>query len=135
MTGSSRRPAPAILDAMRTHLALGRQGEQLAMRFLEKEERMLAVSRNWRCSEGELDLVLMQDGTLIFCEVKTRTSTNFGPPTDAVTPDKAHRIRRLARRWLHAYNVEHWVPIRFDLVSILWPRGQTPQVKHFPAAF
>jgi putative endonuclease len=115
------------------HLRLGRRGEDLAARYLESQG-LVVLSRNWRCPEGELDLVLTDGRKLIVCEVKTRTSTRYGTPGEAVTDDKAHRIRRLARRWLTAYRVG-WCALRFDIVSVLWPPGQPPRVRHLRGVF
>ena len=112
---------------------LGRRGEDLAARYLERAG-LVVLSRNWRCAEGELDLVLTDGTTLVVCEVKTRTSTNFGTPAEAVTDEKANRIRRLARRWLHTHRLV-WCELRFDIVSILWPPGHPPQVRHLRGAF
>src|SRR5438093_5896634 len=106
-----------------TPSALGRRGEDLAARYLEHSGLVL-LSRNWRCPEGELDLVLTDGRQLVVCEVKTRTSTNFGTPAESVTDEKATRIRRLARRWLHSHRMPR-CPLRFDIVSILWPPNQT----------
>ena len=117
------------------HLALGRRGEDLAARYLWAHEHLLVLSRNWRCSEGELDLVLTDGRQLVFCEVKTRTSNTYGTPAESVTDRKAHRIRRLARRWRVTQGVQPWVPERFDIVSILWPPNRTPVVDHQPRAF
>lgn len=77
------------------------------------------VARNWRCREGELDLIVRQGRRYVFVEVKSRSSDAFGVPAEAVTGAKQARIRRLAARWL-----EHEAParargIRFDVVSIL----------------
>jgi putative endonuclease len=115
------------------HLTVGRTGEHLAARYLVKRGLSI-LSRNWRCPEGELDLVATDGHTLYFCEIKTRTSTHHGHPAEAVTDPKAHRIRRLARRWQHSYDAGR-CPTRFDIVSILWPRNQTPRVKVHPGAF
>ena len=117
------------------HLALGRRGEDLAARYLSAQEHLLVLSRNWRCSEGELDLVLTDGRQLVFCEVKTRTSNTYGTPAESVTDRKAHRIRRLARRWRFTQGVQPWVPDRFDIVSILWPPNRTPVIDHQPRAF
>jgi putative endonuclease len=113
--------------------ALGRRGEDLAARFLEHNGLVL-LSRNWRCSEGELDLVLTDGRKLVVCEVKTRTSTNFGTPAEAVTDAKATRIHHLARRWLRFHRLPH-CPLRFDIVSILWPPNQNPRIHHLRGAF
>jgi putative endonuclease len=82
------------------------------------------LDRNWRCSSGELDLVLQLGSTVVFCEVKARTSDRFGEPFEAVTAAKQTRIRRLAARWLRSRGPSHrrsLETIRFDVVSILGP--------------
>ena len=113
--------------------ALGRRGEDLAARYLEHNGLVL-LSRNWRCPEGELDLVLTDGRRLVVCEVKTRTSNHFGTPAEAVTDDKASRIRRLAHRWLHTHHLG-WCELRFDIIAILWPPDQHPRVHHLQGAF
>ena len=113
--------------------ALGRRGEDLAARYLV-QAGLVILSRNWRCPEGELDLVLTDGRKLVVCEVKTRTSNNYGTPAEAVTDDKATRIRRLARRWRHTHRVHYW-PLRFDIIAILWPPNQTPHIRHLQGAF
>ena len=115
------------------HLTTGIQGEDLAANYLERQG-LVVLSRNWRCREGELDLVATDRRQLIVCEVKTRTSTNFGHPAEAVTEEKANRIRRLARRWRTAHNVR-WCPERFDIIAITWPPDGEPNLQHFKAAF
>jgi putative endonuclease len=78
---------------------LGSRGEQLtADWYLARGYRV--VARNWRCREGEIDLVLEGERDLVFCEVKTRTSHRFGLPAEAVTPAKQRRLRVLAVRYL-----------------------------------
>ena len=74
---------------------LGARGEALtADRYVAEGYEIL--DRNWRCRQGELDLVLHRDRVLVFCEVKTRTSVAFGAGVEAVTREKQLRIRRLA---------------------------------------
>jgi len=77
------------------------------------------VERNWRCRDGELDLVVRKARTLVFCEVKTRRSLSFGSPAEAVTAAKRARIRRLAARWLAERSVGVPGRIRFDVVAVL----------------
>lgn len=115
------------------HLTTGERGEALAVRYL-KEQGLTVLSTNWRCREGELDLVLTDGRTLVICEVKTRTSDNYGTPAEAVDDAKAARIRRLARRWRTRYQVAN-VETRYDILAILWPSGETPQVKHHKGVF
>lgn len=99
---------------------LGDFGERKAARaYVEAGYRV--VARNWRCGEGELDLVLRGDDVLVFAEVKTRSSDIFGMPAEAVTPAKQARIRRLARRFCTDTG-ERARSLRFDVVSVL--RGQ-----------
>jgi putative endonuclease len=84
------------------------------------------VARNWRCGDGELDLVVVGHGAVVFSEVKTRTSVRFGVPAEAVTPTKQRRLRGLAVRFLRE-NPGHGGSIRFDVVSIL--RGQVQVIE------
>ena len=75
------------------------------------------VARNWRCRDGEIDLVALGHGVVAFCEVKTRTSDRFGTAAEAVTPLKQQRLRVLAARFLR----EHPQPasaLRFDVASV-----------------
>lgn len=76
------------------------------------------LSRNWRCREGELDLVVRTGRTVVFCEVKARRSTAFGTPAEAVTRDKRQRIRHLAAKWLEDTGTRPG-EIRFDVASVL----------------
>lgn len=116
-------------DTRPNHLTTGERGEALAARYLESQG-LTVLSKNWRCPEGELDLVLTDGRILIVCEVKTRTSDNYGTPAEAVDNAKAGRIRRLARRWRNDYHVAH-VKTRHDIVAIVWPPGETPHINHF----
>jgi len=97
--------------------ALGAQGEAMAARWYEAEGYVV-VARNWRCRDGEIDLILRRDRTTVFCEVKTRTSDAFGSPAEAVTRAKQMRLRRLAACWL-AENPGARGPLRFDVAAIL----------------
>jgi putative endonuclease len=76
------------------------------------------LARNWRCREGEIDLIVVQRRTIVFCEVKTRTSDAFGLPAEAVTRAKRERLRHLAAKWLDESPVRP-LRIRFDVAAIL----------------
>lgn len=77
------------------------------------------VDRNWRAGRiGEIDLVAARADSIVFCEVKTRTSSRFGSPAEAVTPDKQRRIRRLAALWL-AQGRGRGCIIRFDVAMVI----------------
>lgn len=90
---------------------------------------MEVLERNWRCAEGELDLVLRDGRDLVLCEVKTRRALAFGDPLEAITPDKARRLRRLAGAYL-AQSEESFERVRIDAVGILWPDGGRPRLRH-----
>lgn len=83
------------------------------------------VDRNWRCRDGELDVVVTRGDTLVFCEVKTRMSTRFGAPVEAVTATKQRRLRMLAARWLAEHATRRHT-VRFDVASVT--RGSDGQL-------
>jgi len=114
--------------------ALGRWGEDLAAQHLTAAG-LEVLERNWRCREGELDVVAREsDGTVVFVEVKTRSSAAFGEPSEAVSRAKAARIRTLACRWL-LQHPSGGVPLRFDVISVLRRTGAAPVVRHLRSAF
>lgn len=120
---------------MRPSMQLGQDGEDLAAEYLI-DLGMQVLERNWRCADGELDVIARdRDGTLVFCEVKTRSSTLYGEPSEAVGTAKARRIRRLALRWLEAHPGSRGADIRFDVVSVVRRRGWAPVLVHLKAAF
>jgi putative endonuclease len=118
----------AATAAMRQ--ALGAYGETLAARHLS-ERGLVVLERNWRCAEGEIDLVLRDGDTLVVCEVKTRSSLDFGSPHEAVTPAKLARLHRLAGCWLAARGMSAR-DVRIDLVAVLRPRRGACVVEHVP---
>jgi putative endonuclease len=121
---------------MRVKDAVGRFGEDLAARHLVAGG-MAVLDRNWRCAEGELDLVVRDGTTVAFVEVKTRSTLGFGDPAEAVTPSKAARIHRLAMRWLAENRGTHGSApaVRFDLVTVVRLAPGGPRVRHVRGAF
>ncbi|MBH0119284.1 YraN family protein [Rhodococcus sp. HM1] len=107
---------------------LGARGEDLAAEFLESAG-MVVLERNWRCRYGELDLIARDGAVLVFVEVKTRTGLGYGSPAEAVTPEKADRIRRLAGLWL-AEQETRWRRIRVDVVTVLVGEPGAPMITH-----
>jgi putative endonuclease len=97
--------------------ATGRFGEQVAERHLI-EQGMVVLERRWRCTEGEVDLIVRDGGTLVFVEVKARNGLGCGRPVEAVTPTKLRRLRRLAGVWLSTHQV-HPDEVRIDVVGVL----------------
>ncbi len=99
-------------------------GERQAAAWYEQRGYEI-LARNWRCPEGELDLVARKGATIVFCEVKTRTGSSFGIPAEAVTPAKQARLRRLAGRWLRQDGSGLGAGralVRFDVACILGGR-------------
>jgi putative endonuclease len=100
---------------------LGRYGEEAAARYLA-DAGYQVLDRNWACRDadlrGELDLVARYRRTLVACEVKTRAGDRLAHPAQAVTREKAARLRRLAMRWLREYSRHAAVPPRAALVRV-----------------
>ncbi|AUG79876.1 hypothetical protein CFP65_5166 [Kitasatospora sp. MMS16-BH015] len=109
-----------------SNIGLGRYGEEVAVRRLV-EEGLCILERNWRCGEGELDIVALEGETLAVCEVKTRSERGFQQPSEAIDQAKAERLRRLAERWLG----ERW-PVHFEALASLVPTGG-PAARGAPA--
>jgi putative endonuclease len=113
--------------------ALGRRGEDMAHRFLERAG-MRVVARNYRTpnNSGEIDLVAWDSKTLVFVEVKSRQNEEYGAPDRAIDREKIDRMRRAAFRYARQANVE-WRRVRFDVVSIVFDSA-TP-IRHERDAF
>jgi putative endonuclease len=112
--------------------AVGTRGEDLAAE-LYRSLGFVVAERNYRCSHGEIDLVARRGRTLVFCEVKTRTTDRWGQPSEAVGALKQARLRRLAAHWLGERRPGP-VQVRFDVVSVI-VRGVRTEVTHIPDAF
>ena len=108
--------------------ALGRYGEDLAVEHLRRQG-LTILARNWRCPTGELDVIARDGSALVICEVKTRRSTAYGSPLDAVGPRKIRRMRELALRWLDEQHL-HVPEIRFDVIGIVQPLVGQPVLQH-----
>ncbi|HEX5586444.1 MAG TPA: YraN family protein [Acidimicrobiia bacterium] len=112
---------------------LGDAGEELAARWYAASG-FTVIDRNWRCRDGELDLVVGRAGLVVFCEVKTRRGARFGAPFEAVTATKQRRIRGLAARWLAEHDGVAG-EVRFDVASITVPPGAPPTIEVIAGAF
>jgi len=108
--------------------ALGAYGERVAAQRL-CEDGMVLLDRNWRCDEGEIDLVLRDGCALVVCEVKTRTTLDHGTPHEAITDAKLARLRRLSVRWVEDHGVRP-PETRVDLVAVLRPPKGPAHVEH-----
>ena len=102
---------------------IGALGEQLAVDHLTSLG-LRVLTRNWRCRYGELDVIAadLASRIVVFVEVKTRTSDQFGGVAQAVTPDKVRRLRRLAGLWL-AGQEGRWAAVLIDVIGVrIWRR-------------
>lgn len=116
-----------------TTIELGGYGESIAVAYLT-DAGLRVLDRNWRCRDGELDIVARDGDALVFCEVKTRRGTGYGQPVEAVGRIKQRRLRILAQRWL-AEHEEHAPELRFDVVGVLVRPARPAVVTHLRAAF
>lgn len=107
---------------------LGRDGERVAAEYLERAGLRI-LDRNWRCPDGELDIVAVERRVLVVCEVKTRSGTQFGTPLEAITRNKRTRLRRLAARWLVAHGVL-FDEVRIDVIGIIKDKTGEYEIEH-----
>ena len=96
---------------------------------------MTILDRNWRCDQGEIDIVAMDGSCLVIVEVKTRRSLSYGSPVEAVTAVKAARLRRLAGCWMtdHRSLVGSVAEVRIDVIGVLRPARGPAQIEHLVA--
>ena len=100
---------------------LGQAGETVADKFLTAQG-FTVKERNYHCPLGEVDMVALKKDVLYFMEVKTRASTNYGWPAEAVTKTKQEKLRKLAQYYLLAH--PHSGPITFGVIEVLYDRWQ-----------
>lgn len=113
---------------MTTNVELGRFGESLATHYFERLGCEI-LDQNWRCSFGEIDLVV-RDGAYTACvEVKTRRSLRAGHPLEAITPEKLRRMRLVAGQW-SAANPQHARRLRLDVISVVVSGVREPELMH-----
>lgn len=114
--------------------ALGHQGENMAENFLQaKGYRMIA--RNVRMQHGEIDLIAADGETLVFVEVRTRSSVVYGTPAESVTWRKRRKLRELALAYLQNSN-QPVARFRFDVIGIVHlPGDAQPRIDHITNAF
>ena len=117
---------------MAQHNELGQLGEQLAANFLQANGYTI-LARNWRVNRVEIDIIAELNDTLIFVEVKTRSSDFFGAPETAVTKRKKRLLAAAASAYMEQSG--HDWAIRFDIISIVLQLGEAPKLEHFEDAF
>ncbi|MFA6151504.1 MAG: YraN family protein [Chitinophagaceae bacterium] len=117
---------------MSKHNEIGTNGELLAVNFL-KNKGFIILETNWRSGKKEIDIIVENDETIIFVEVKTRSNFNFGFPEEAVSETKKSFLKIAAEDYFIKNNCNK--DIRFDVISII-QRGKTAaEIIHFEDAF
>ncbi|MBU6347680.1 MAG: YraN family protein [Actinomycetales bacterium] len=111
-----------------TRKQIGDIGEEMAEKFL-RNLNYIILARNFRTKRGELDIIALDNRTLVFCEVKTRSTVRQGLPAEAISALKFQHIRQVALIWLRLNSVPHEA-IRFDLISVLGPLAKNPKIEH-----
>lgn len=109
---------------------LGRLGEQLAADLLQ-EQGCEVLARNWRCAEGEIDIVARETSTatVVFVEVKCRRGLGWGDPLEAITWAKLRKLRQLAAIWCQRSDIAP-ARIRIDAVGVVLAPGESPLLSH-----
>jgi putative endonuclease len=114
--------------------SLGQRGEDFAARYLKRLGYHI-VGRQVDLRVGELDVVAVDGRTVVFVEVKTRTSDAAGAPAEAVDDLRQERMTRAALAYLKSHGLLEY-PARFDVIALVWPDGaRTPSVEHIQNAF
>ena len=115
---------------------LGRYGERVAVRRLIDDGYDI-VECNWRCDDGEIDIIATRDGVISFVEVKTRSSNRFGEPGEAVGLQKQKKIRELAAIWLRERGHIESGPsgLSFDVIEVRHADKGPAGVTHLREAF
>ena len=116
---------------MAHHNELGKEGELIALMFLEREGYKIRAT-NYRWQKAEVDIIASKDEFLVFIEVKTRSSEKFGLPEQAITPQKESLYKDAAEAYLEQNPSDF--EIRFDVISIIISKEQT-KIEHFTNAF
>lgn len=115
------------------HLRIGRLGERAARNYLRRQG-LKFLTANFRSARGEIDLVFRDRDCLVFIEVKTRSSEEWGRPASAVDAERRGRLTRAGLDYL-ALLRNPAVKVRFDIVEVLLAQGGVKEIRHLPNAF
>lgn len=114
-------------------LPFGRWGEDIASEYLQRKGYQI-IEKHFRFHHTEIDLIARDQDYLVFIEVKTRSSAEYGLPEEAITPKKKSHLRRAAEGYLYLNNLNH-IDCRFDVISISFNPEGTPVIEHIKNAF
>lgn len=113
---------------------LGREGEELAAAYLESKGYTI-LERNYHFQHAEVDIVAYDNETyIVFVEVKQRSSNRYGKPEAYADRKKMEKVYKAAEAWIYERKMDG-APVRFDVISILHPPDESPDIKHFENAF
>jgi putative endonuclease len=114
--------------------SLGERGEDAAARYL-KRQGLRILERGHDSRLGEIDIIAVDDRTVVFVEVKTRSSNDAGHPTEAIDAHKQRRMTQSALAYLKSKRLLESAA-RFDVVAVTWPdNSRGPQIEHYKNAF
>lgn len=119
--------------AIPTTTQTGREGEDIAVKFLEKKN-WTVIDRNYRFMKAEADIVAYDGRQIIVVEVKTRRGTGFGEPEESVNDRKKKQLYKAAEAWLYERKMEG-APVRFDVIAIILKKNTDPEIRHYEGAF
>lgn len=117
--------------AMAQHNELGHKGEAAAVSYLESKGHRI-LEKNWRLHGYEIDIITTCGGYIVFVEVKTRTSDQWGDPESFVGRQRMRRMIQGAHQYLLRERID--LPARFDIIAILW-KGDRCELEHIEEAF
>ena len=118
----------------RQRQSIGRHGEELAQKYLRQKHYKI-VEKNFRCKSGELDIIAKEKNVVVFVEVRTKTSTRYGPAYNSVTYSKQKQVKRVAQFYISKYNLVN-TQFRFDVIGItLTPQTGEYHLDHIQNAF
>ena len=131
---------------MATRKTIGPQGEQEAVRYLRKQGYQIIAHRE-RILRGDIDIIALDKRTVVFIEVRSRTSTHHGHPAETIDARKKQRICTLANAYIKQHRLENY-SFRLDVITVLftpslpiqnrwffWRSGHSPIIEHFQNAF
>ena len=116
---------------MAKHNLLGTKGEDLAVEYL-KDKGHNIIERNWRLSGYEIDIISEHQEFIVFVEVKTRSTSQWGNPEEAIGKQRMRRMINGASNYLKLNNIDK--PARFDVVAII-ASGEEKEIEYFEDAF
>jgi len=121
----------SIFKMVAKHIELGKKGEELARRFLE-ENGYVIIETNWRHEKDEIDIIAKEKDELVIVEVKTRSTSFFGDPEDAVGSRKEEFLIRATEAYLEENELD--IDTRFDIISIIL-NNKEQKIRHIVDAF